>query len=90
MTRKEKHAEAIRFLITAAEAMDQAQSVLKDAETMGFVCANTRRTFADFPTIVNYVDLALGSAKEATCDDCDLLIVACPCAWANEQIGRNL
>lgn len=83
-TRKQMHAEGIRFLEQAMEAADQADSCFRDANTRD--CVSTRHTNSRH--IVIHLEALLKAAKDATCDDCDkpTPIADCTCAWANEEV----
>lgn len=90
-TRKEAHAEAVAFLKSAAEAIDQAHTSLRDAKTfeccaikapagLGSMWMNTADAF-------RIVDGLYREAIAARCDECGAAIAACECSWSNEAVS---
>jgi hypothetical protein len=83
MTKKEKHAEGIKFLEQALDAADQADSCFRDAGTRGCIEGRTLTARHHWHGIMRCLESALKSAKEAQCDDCGKALADCQCAWAN-------
>lgn len=89
MTRKQLHAEAIKFIQAASDAMDQAYSILRTARTADSVetgCGPYRCTAR---SAVGVMDDLIKAAQETRCEDCDLLMADCQCQWSNEEIGNG-
>lgn len=86
ITKKEAHAEGIKFLAEALDAADQADACFRDAHTRGYVEGRHWGTILGSSDIVKSLDSALKSAKETQCDDCGKLIAECGCEWANSGV----
>jgi hypothetical protein len=86
MTRKQKHAEAVKRLDAAAGILDQAHSLLKAARTAGAVETGNRGGRVTARSIVDTACQLVQSAREVTCEDCDLLIADCQCEWSNQEV----
>ena len=85
-TRKEAHAEGIKFLTEAFEAADQAEACFRNTHTNGSIEGKTWGHRLSYRDVVRCLESALVSAKEATCDDCGQLIADCSCEWSNKEV----
>jgi hypothetical protein len=87
MTRKQSHAEAVILLERGAAILDQAHSLLLAARTAPAVEATVNGRRITSGSVVDTVAQLVQSAREVTCDDCELLMCACKCAWANSEVA---
>lgn len=78
-TRKDMHAEGIKFLQAAMEAVDQADSCFRDAKTRDGDLSYRKDAY-------KLLERALQYNMQQTCYDCDKPIADCACAWANEEV----
>lgn len=85
-TRKEMHAEGIKFLQTAMEAADQADSCFRDAGTVKFIEVKMAGHWIGVESLVRTVMGLLRESISSACEDCNKPIADCACAWANEEV----
>lgn len=85
MTKKEQHAEGIKFLEQTLDTADQADACFRDALTQDSVDYRGMHGVISIRSVVPILESLLNSAKEAQCDDCGKLIAECGCEWANKE-----
>lgn len=83
-TRKEAHAEGIKYLAEAAAAIDDAESLFRRAHTAGSVETGGGPYYVTIQRGSAVVESLLKAARETVCDDCGSLIADCQCAWSQE------
>lgn len=87
MTRKEAHAQGIAFLRQAFEAADQADASFLDGKTRDCIEARSGGIWLGSEAVVHALQSALKSAEDARCEDCDVPIAGCACAWSNKAVA---
>ena len=89
MTRKQSHLEAVKMLQQAAELIDQAHALAKDARTIDGIDSRLHKnstTHVGLPTFSVLAQSIADAASVVKCDDCGLLMSACDCKWSNEEV----
>ena len=88
MTRKQTHAQAVQFLKQAAELVDQAHAFAKDARCELATTVDAHGgSYIGLRRFSYIAERMANEADTAVCDDCGLLIAACDCKWANEDVN---